>query len=120
MLYFKSLWADAADVAVPPGSIVERLDVRGDIFGRRVAIMVDVLLDPFLLQAAEEGLCHRVIPAVASPAHAGFKTIGLAEAPPCIASVLGALGRTDQGSARSAATHGHRHSIEHELFDCDI
>ena len=49
MLCFKSLRANATDVAVTPSSIVERLDVFGDVFGRRVSIMVDVLLDSFLL-----------------------------------------------------------------------
>lgn len=55
VLCFKSLRADATDVAVSPGSIVERLDVVGDVFGGDVAIVVNVLLDSFLLQAAEEG-----------------------------------------------------------------
>ena len=50
MLCFKSLRANAADVPMSPGSIVERHDVFGDIFGRSVSIVVDVLLDPFLLQ----------------------------------------------------------------------
>ena len=72
MLRFKPLRANAADVAVAPGSIVERLDVFGDIFGRNVSIVVDVLLDSLLLQTAEEGLRHRVVPAVPATAHVGL------------------------------------------------
>ena len=71
-LCFKSLRNNAADVAVAPGSIVERLDVFGDIFGRSVSIVVDVLLDSFLLQTAEEGFRHRVVPAIPSTTHAGL------------------------------------------------
>ena len=36
---------------------------------RGLPIFVNVLLDAFLLQAAEEGLRHRVIPAIASTTH---------------------------------------------------
>ena len=72
MLRFKSLRANAAYVAVAPGSIVERLDVFSDIFGRSVSIVVDVLLDSFFLQTAEGGFRHRVIPAIPSTTHAGL------------------------------------------------
>ena len=115
MLCFKSLRANAADVAVAPGSIVERLDVFGDIFGRSVSIVVDVLLDSLLLQTAEEGLRHRVVPAVPSTAHAGLEMIGLAEPAPRVTSVLRALIRVDQCSARPLSTHSHQGGIEHEL-----
>ena len=115
MLCFKSLRANAADVAVASGSIVERLDVFGDIFGRSVSIVVDVLLDSLLLQTAEEGLRHRVVPAVPSTAHAGLEMIGLAEPAPRVTSVLRALIRVDQRSARPPSTHSHQGGIEHEL-----
>jgi hypothetical protein len=45
MLSFELLRADAANVAVSPGPIVERLDVFGDVFGRSVSIVVNVLLN---------------------------------------------------------------------------
>ena len=72
MLSFELLRADAANVAVSPSSIVERLDVFGDVFGCSVSIVVNVLLNAFLLQTAEEGFRHCVVPAVPSPTHAGF------------------------------------------------
>ena len=53
---------------MPTFSIVERIDVIGDVFNRQLAILVDLLLDAFLLQAAEEGLGNRAVPAVASTA----------------------------------------------------
>lgn len=66
----EGLRADAAEVAVAAGSIVERLDVIEDIGAGQVACLVYALLDPFLFQAGEEGLGHRVVPAVAAAAHA--------------------------------------------------
>jgi hypothetical protein len=59
-------------VTVPSGRIVERLDVFRD---RRVgdrAILVDLLLDVLLLEAAEKRLSDGVIPAIASTAHTGY------------------------------------------------
>jgi hypothetical protein len=63
-------------VTVPSGRIVERLDVFRD---RRVgdrAILVDLLLDVLLLEAAEKRLSDGVIPAIASTAHTGYQPIG--------------------------------------------
>jgi len=45
----KASEADAADVAVAPGSIIERLDVVEDIGARKIASLVDTLLDPLFL-----------------------------------------------------------------------
>jgi len=50
---FKCLGADAVEMAVPAGTIVKRLDIIGDIGSGQVTGFVDVLLDPFFLQAAE-------------------------------------------------------------------
>jgi len=46
-------------------AIVERIDVVGHIALREFTGLVDVLLDALFLQAAEEGLGHSVVPAVA-------------------------------------------------------
>jgi hypothetical protein len=49
---------------------------------------MDMLLDALLLQAAKEGFRHSIVPAVASPTHARFKSMGLAESAPGIAAIL--------------------------------
>ncbi len=48
------LGADAAEVAVPSGAIVERIDIVGDVCQRDVTVRIDLLLDALLLQTAEE------------------------------------------------------------------
>ena len=55
--------------------IVERIDVVRDLVDRHLAVLVDFFPDSFFLQAAEEGLCHRVVPAVATSTHAGLKLV---------------------------------------------
>lgn len=52
-------------------SIVEVIDVIRDIFRRLLARVVDAFLDALFLQAREEGLGDRVVPAVTSSTHAG-------------------------------------------------
>jgi hypothetical protein len=74
-----------------------------------------VFLDSLLLQAAEERLCDGVVPTVPLPTHARLQAIGPTEAPPGVASVLGALIRMNYGSPRSASTHGHHQRVEHKL-----
>ena len=51
---FELFGAQASKMTVPAGSIVERHDVVGHIGQSEVTALVDLLLDPFLLQAAEE------------------------------------------------------------------
>jgi hypothetical protein len=63
-------------VTVPSGWIVERLDVFRDRAVADGAILVDLLLDVLLLQAAEEGFGYSVIPAIVSTAHAGNQPSG--------------------------------------------
>jgi hypothetical protein len=41
-------------MAVTAQSIVERLDIGGHIRERKLAVLVDMLFDPFFLQTAEE------------------------------------------------------------------
>jgi len=62
-------------MAVTPRPIVEGLDVIGNVSDRELSVLVNVFLDPLLLQAAEEGFGHRVVPAVAFPAHARFEMV---------------------------------------------
>jgi hypothetical protein len=50
------LWAHAAEMTVPTGSIVEAIDVIGHVAERQHSVLVDLLLDLFLFEAAEEGL----------------------------------------------------------------
>ena len=96
-------------------SIVEHLDVIMDIGMGDVARFIDSLLDPFFLQAAEEGFRHRVIPAVPAPAHAGLQAMLAAEAPPGVAAVLRSLVRMNQGLLRVAAPHRHQDRVQHEF-----
>jgi len=93
-------------MAVTTRSIVERLDVVGHISERVLAIPVDVLLDPLLLQAAEEGFRNRIVPTVAFTAHAQLKMIGATEASPGIAAVLGTLIGMDQRAAWPSSAYG--------------
>lgn len=71
----KLIRADAAEVAVTTGSIVKAFDVVRDVFVRKFAVLVDVLLDPFLLQASEERFGDRIVPAVPFAAHARFESV---------------------------------------------
>ena len=50
----KLIQADAAKMAVTTGSIVKGFDVVSDVRVRKIAVLVDMFLDPLLLQASEE------------------------------------------------------------------
>ena len=78
-------------MTVPTGSIVEHFNVIVDLRLGDITGLVDSLLDPLFLQAAKERFGHCVIPAVPTPAHAGFKMMLAAEAPPGVATKLRAL-----------------------------
>jgi hypothetical protein len=64
-------------MAVTAGSVVEHLNVIEDIGAGQIPGFVDAFTDPFLFQAAEEQFRDSVIPAIAPPAHAGLKVMGL-------------------------------------------
>src|SRR5882672_9853254 len=102
-------------MAVTARAIVERVDVSSYVGQSELAGLVDVFLDPLLLQAAEERLRHGVVPAVPLPTHARLQAISPTEAPPGIASVLGALIRMNHGSPRSPSAHSHHQRVEHKL-----
>ena len=78
-------------MAVATDAIVEHVNVIGDLGRGDISSLVDSFLDPFLLQTAEEGFCHGVIPAVSTPAHTGLQMMCLAEAPPRITAKLRSL-----------------------------
>lgn len=111
----EGLWADASQMAMPSSPIVEGIDVIRDVCDRQLAILVDMLLDLFLLQTAEEGLGDGVIPAVPSPAHAGDQTVRLAESLPTIAPVSGALIGVNDRVAGLAFTNSFEHGIEYQF-----
>ena len=56
-------------MAVTAGSIVKGLDVVSDVLVRKIAVLVDVLLDPFLLQASEKRFGDRIDAPMSSRAH---------------------------------------------------
>ena len=78
-------------MTVPTGSIVEHFNVIVDLRLGDITGLVDSLLDPLFLQAAKERFGHCVIPAIPMPAHAGFKMMLAAEAPPGVTTKLRSL-----------------------------
>lgn len=59
-------------MAVSPDAIIEGLNVLVDIGHSYRSSYVDALLDTLLLQAAEKGFSHSVVPVVTPSTHAGF------------------------------------------------
>lgn len=90
---FEGLGADTAQMAVAPGSIVKDFDVVEDISSGQISGFVDTFADAFFFQTAKKRFGHGVMPTTSTPAHARFKVIGLAKAPPVIAAILAALVR---------------------------
>lgn len=78
-------------MAVTAGTVVEDLDVVENISPGQLPGLVDTLADPFLFQAAEEGLCDCIVPAVATPAHAGLRVVLAAEALEVVACRTGRI-----------------------------
>jgi hypothetical protein len=103
-------------MAVSPCAIIEGLDVLVDLSCREIPGCIDALLDPFLLQAAKERFSHRVVPAVATSAHAGFQVMRPAEAPPRIAAKLGPLIGVNQDMLGLASAHDHEERVQHEVL----
>ena len=94
-------------MAVSTGAIVEHLDVIIDLGIGNITSLINLLLDPLLLQAAKKRFGHSVIPAVSTPAHTGRKMMLMAEAPPRIAAKLRSLIRMNQCVLWLASPHGH-------------
>ena len=78
-------------MTVTARSIVEAINVISYLGDRQRSILVDLLLDSLLLQAAEEGLGDGIVPAVAFPAHTRLEANRPTESPPGVAAVLGSL-----------------------------
>ena len=112
---FELLWTEPSEVAVTSRSIVEGIDVVSHIGDRELSILVDLLFDSFLLQAAEEGLGDGIVPAIALAAHTRLETIRTAESTPRVAAELGSLIGVNQRASWSPATHRHQQRIENEL-----
>src|SRR5215469_16089283 len=98
-------------MTAPP--VVEDLNVIKYVGPCLVAGGVDAIADTLLLEAAEEALRHRVVPAVAAPAHAGRELVVATEPHPVIAAVLGALvGVHDHRCLGMPVPDGHEQGIE--------
>ena len=106
---------NATEMAVSTDRIVEAFDVFGHVQGSRLAVRVDALLDPLLLQASEEGFSDGIVPAVRPPTHARLKMVGLAEASPRVASILRSLIRVDQGLSWAPSTNGLQDGFKDQL-----
>jgi hypothetical protein len=102
-------------VTVTPLAIVERIDVFRNVRSREISILVNLLLDTFFLQAAEEGLRYHVVPAVTFTAHARLEMIRATKSPPGVTAVLCSLIRVDQSLARPPATYRHDDGIQYDL-----
>jgi len=76
---------------VAPGPVVEYFNVMEDIRLGQIPGFIDAFSDPFFFQRTEERFGHRIIPAVATPAHARRQIIGPAEALPVVTAVQAAL-----------------------------
>ncbi len=77
------------------GSIVEGINVVGHVRDRELSVLVDLLFDSLLLQAAEERLGDGIVPAVALPAHTRLETIRTAESTPGVAARTGFPDRSE-------------------------
>ena len=97
---FELLGTQPAEMTVAARSIVEGIDVIRQVSDRQLAVLVDLFLDPFFLQAAEKRLGNGVVPAVAFPAHTRLEVIRAAESSPRRVVVAGA--------------HCHQHRVEQE------
>src|SRR5262245_45516428 len=99
-------------MAVTTRSIVERINVIRDVSDRQLSVLVDLFLDPLLLQTAKERLGDGIVPAIPFAAHARLEAIRTTESSPRITAVLRALIRVNQRPARSTPAHRHQDRIE--------
>ena len=73
---------------VTPNWIVEAFNVLKDFRPGLLPCFINPLFDFFTLQVTEERFSHRVVPAVASSAHAGAQSVFLAPAAELITAKL--------------------------------
>jgi hypothetical protein len=88
---FELLRAEPSEVAVTSRSIVEGIDVVSYFGDRELSVLVDLLFDSLLLEAAEEGLGDGVVPAIALSTHTRFQMVRPTESAPRVAAELRAL-----------------------------
>ncbi len=74
-----------------PGPVIEDFNVIEDIRPGQIPGFIYAFSDPFFFQRTEERFGHRIIPAVATQAHARRQVIGPVEALPVVTAVLAAL-----------------------------
>ena len=99
-----------------PGPVVEHFNVIEDIRPGQIPGFIYAFSDPFFFQRTEERFGHRIIPAVATPAHARRQVIGPAEALPVVTAVLAALiAMYDNLAVRFSTPHGHHQSVQREF-----
>lgn len=101
----KGVRAHVDQVAMATHRFLERVDVVGNVCQLGFSGLVDLLLDPLLLQPADEWLGYGVVQTACFAAHAGYQVNGLADPTPVIAAGLGALIGMDNGVSGSSAFH---------------
>ena len=69
---FELIRAQPAEMTVASRSIIEGVDVVSDVGGGQLAVLVDLFLNAFFLQAAEEGFGNGVVPAITFPSRTGL------------------------------------------------
>lgn len=94
-------------MTVAPCSVVEHFNIIEDIGSGQIPGFVYSLPDAFFFQRIEERFGHRIIPAVATQAHARGQVIGSTEALPVVAAVLTAVRMHDNLAVRFSSPHGH-------------
>lgn len=72
--------------------------------------------DSLLLQAAEEGLCYRIVPTIAAPTHAVYQVVVLAPAGEVVTAKLASLvGMNHYRGFGAPAPDGHRECVQHQF-----
>jgi hypothetical protein len=78
-------------MTVAPGPVIEDFNVIEYIGPGQIPGFIDAFTDPFFFKRTEERFGHRIISAVATPAHTGCQIIGPTEPLPVVAAVLSSL-----------------------------
>src|SRR5712692_3606583 len=105
---FELHWTDLSKRRMSPPGIVERLNVIEDVRARRVAGRVGLSMHTLLLERGKEALDRRVVPAVATPAHAASDALRGQQALKVVAGVLATLvGVVQQFRGAAAAPERH-------------
>ncbi len=96
--------------------VIEHFNLIEDIRAGQLARFVCPFSDALFFQRTEERFGHRIIPAVATPAHTGRQVIGAAEALPVITAVLAALVRMhDDLAVGFTSPYGHHQRIQRQF-----